>query len=47
MARTGTSLAVQWFRLRASAAEGTCTIPIEGNKIPHATCGMAKTNKKR
>ena len=46
MARTGTSLAVQWFRLRASAAGGTCAIPIEGNKIPHATCGSAKTNKK-
>lgn len=46
MARTGTSLPVQWFRLRASAAEGACAIPIEGNKIPHATCGVAKTNKK-
>ena len=31
------SLAVQWFRLHASTAEGMGSIPGGGNKIPHAT----------
>ena len=33
---TGTSLAVQWVRLRASTAVGMGSIPGGGTKIPHA-----------
>ena len=33
----GTSLVVQWLRLRASTAGGTGLIPGWGTKIPHAT----------
>ena len=37
----GTSLAVRWFRLCASTAEGMGSIPGRGTKIPHATqCGQ-------
>ena len=32
----GTSLAVQWLKLHASAAWGTGSIPALGTKIPHA-----------
>ena len=32
----GTSLAVQWFRLRTSKAAGTGLIPGRAPKIPHA-----------
>ena len=32
----GTSLVVQWLRLRASTAGGTGSIPGQGTKIPHA-----------
>ena len=31
----GTSLAVQWLRLRASTAGGVGSIPGRGTKIPH------------
>ena len=37
----GTSLVVQRLRFHASNAEGVCSIPAQGTKIPHAT-GMAK-----
>ena len=33
---TGTSLTVQWLRLRASTAGGESSIPGRGTKIPHA-----------
>ena len=33
----GTSLVVQWLRLRASAMMGTGSIPGWGTKIPHAS----------
>ena len=44
----GTSLAVQWLRLRASTARDEGSIPGQGTKIPHAW-GAAKkqTNRKR
>ena len=32
----GTSLVVQWLRLRASTAGGEGSIPGPGTKIPHA-----------
>ena len=32
----GSSLAVQWLRLRASTAGGAGLIPGQGTKIPHA-----------
>ena len=32
----GTSLVVQWLRLRASNAEGMGSIPGRGTRIPHA-----------
>ena len=43
---TGTSLAVQWLRLRAPNAGGTGSIPGLGTKIPHAAWrGQKQTNK--
>ena len=42
----GTTLAVQWLRLRASNAEGTGSIPGRGTKIPRAT-QCSKKKKKR
>ena len=42
---TGTSLAVQWLRLRASTAGGMGLIPGQGTKIPHAA--RCSKNKKR
>ena len=37
----GTSLVVQWLRLRASTAGGTGSIPGRGTKIPNAArCGQ-------
>ena len=41
---TGTSLAVQWLRLRASTAGGTGSIPDWGTKIPHAAQSGQKKN---
>ena len=41
MGAFGTSLVVQWLKLRASTAGGTGSIPGQGTKIPHA-CGAAK-----
>ena len=39
----GTSLAVQWLRLRVSNAGGTGSIPGWGTNLPHALwCGVAK-----
>ena len=43
----GNSLAVQWLGLHASTAGGTGSIPGQGTKIPHATWGMAKKEKKK
>ena len=41
----GTSLAVQWLRLRAPNAGGTGSIPGWGTKIPHvAQSGQKKGN---
>ena len=38
---SGTSLAVQWLRLRAANAGGMDSIPGRGTKIPHAArCGQ-------
>ena len=34
--KAGTSLVVQWLRLRTSTALGTGSIPSWGNEIPHA-----------
>ena len=45
--RTGTSLAVQWLRLRASTARGMGSIPGQGTKIPHATWHGQKIKKKK
>ena len=42
----GTSLAVQWLRLRTSAAGGAGSIPGRGTKIPHATQHGQKKRKK-
>ena len=43
----GTSLAVQWLRLRAPNAGGVGLIPGRGTKIPHATlCGCKNKTKK-
>ena len=36
MGHVGTSLAVQWLRLRAPNAGGTGSIPGGGTNIPHA-----------
>ena len=42
----GTSLVVQWLRLCASNAGGTCSIPGGGTKIPHAVwCGQKEKIK--
>ena len=41
----GTSLAVQWLRLRASTAGGTGSIPGWGAKIPHTTWHGQKIKK--
>ena len=39
----GTSLVVQWLRLRAANAGGVDSIPGRGTKIPHAVrCGLKK-----
>ena len=38
-----TSLVVRWLRLHTSDAEGTVSIPDEGNKIPK---GLGKKKKK-
>ena len=43
----GTSLVVQWLRLRASTAGGAGSIPGRGTKIPHAAwCGTPPHQKK-
>ena len=42
----GTSLEVQWLRLHASNAGGTCSIPGWGTKIPHAAWHGQKKKKK-
>ena len=38
----GTSLVVQWLRLRASTVGGMGSIPVWGTKIPHAAQRVAK-----
>ena len=42
----GTSLEVQWLRLRASNAGGVGLIPGQGTKIPHASKTKKKKEKK-
>ena len=42
----GTSLVVQWLRLRAPTAGGTGSIPGRGTKILHAR-GVAKKKEKK
>ena len=42
----GTSLAVQWLRLRTSTAGGTGSIPGRGTKILHAVWHGQKEKKK-
>ena len=42
----GTSQAVQWLRLCAPKAEGTGSVPGQGNKILHAMqCGLKKKRR--
>ena len=41
----GTSLAVQWLRLRTSTTGGTGLIPGQGTKIPHAAWCSQKKRK--
>ena len=42
-----TFLEVQWLRLDAPNAEGMCSIPSQGTKIPHAAqCGKKKKSSK-
>ena len=42
----GTSLVVQWLRVRASNAEGVGSIPGQGNEILHAAfCSQKKKRK--
>ena len=41
----GTSLAIQWVRLRTSSAEGMGSIPDLGTNIPHA--GRHRRKKKK
>ena len=44
--KEGTSLAVQWLRLRASTAGSMSLIPGQGTKIPRATlCSQEKKFK--
>ena len=43
----GTSLAVQWLRIRASTAGGAGSIPGQGTKIPRATEHSQKRKKKK
>ena len=43
----GTSLAVQWLRLRASNAGGEGSIPGQGTKIPHAMWWGQKKQKEK
>ena len=43
----GTSLVVQWLRLRAPNAGDTSLIPSQGTKIPHATQHGQKRKKYR
>ena len=45
--RVRTSLVVQWFRLCASSAGGSGSIPGQGTKTPHATWWGQKYFKKR
>ena len=42
----GTSLMVQWLRLRPSNAGDTGSIPGQGTKIPHAVSAAIKKKKK-
>ena len=42
---SGTSLAVQWLRLRASTARGVGPIAGQGTKIPHAAAWPKKIKK--
>ena len=43
----GTSLAVQWLKLRTSTAGGMGSIPGQGTKISHAArCGQNKNKNK-
>ena len=43
----GTSLVVQWLRLRASIAGGTGSIPDWGTKIPHVMWPKTKQANKQ
>ena len=43
----GTSLAVQWLRLRTSTAGGAGLISGQGTKIPHAAWRGQKKKKKK
>ena len=43
----GTSLAVQWLRLRTSTAGGSGLIPGRGTKIPHAVQHGQKKKKNK
>ena len=43
----GTSLAVQWLRLRASTAGGMCSISGQGTKILHAHAAWPKKKEKK
>ena len=46
--QVGTSLVVQWLRLRPFTAEGLGSIPGPGTKTPHAAwCGQKKKKKKK
>ena len=45
MENSGTSLAVQWLRLRAPTAGGVGLIPDWGTKIPHAAQRRSQKNK--
>ena len=44
--RTGTSLVVQWLRLRASIVGDTGSIPVRGTKILHAAWYGQKKKKR-
>ena len=43
----GTSLIVQWLRLRPSNAGGTGSIPGQGTKIPHAVSAAIKKKERK